>query len=194
MTVQKRGEIQALQIGYVVTCSAYLLFDFCFRAGATPTDYDENTSHAGVNTTSVEDSGDSKIAEDEGTPLGFILMFPSILYFAFGFISGPTQLSIASRCVANVEQERSQGANGSLGTTGKIVGPLLAAGIFKPQVDAGIPTLIFFVVSILVVPGVYVAREYLPASCENATAANVSSGKVKSFVGSLPNLPNAIES
>jgi hypothetical protein len=98
MAVQKRGEIQTLQIGYVVTCSAYLLFDFCFRAGATPTDYDENTSHAGVNTTSAEDSGDSKIAEDEGTPLGFILMFPSILFFAFGFISGPTQLSIASRC------------------------------------------------------------------------------------------------
>jgi hypothetical protein len=66
---------------------------------------------------------------------------------------------------------------------------LLAAGIFKPPVDAGIPTLIFFLVSILVVPGVYVAREYLPASCENATTANVSSGKVKSFVGSLPNLP-----
>ena len=111
---------------------------------------------------------------------GGLLLFPVVVFFTCGFISGPTQLSIASRCVSKMEQGKLQGANGSLDTIGKIVGPLMAAAVFAPSARQGVPNAIFFFAAAALLPGVLVAFRlihYLPSNYNDATDDNVKSGK-----------------
>merc|ERR1711879_460617 len=114
--------------------------------------------------------GRNILAQQHG---GRRLMYFNCVYLALGMISNPTQLSLCCTCVDANEQGRLQGANGSLDTIGKMLGPLLVASIFKSSAEAGHPNAIFWVVTVIMLPGVWIAfnlHSYLPASRREPSA------------------------
>jgi len=141
--IQRFGVQGVIKLGYVVTTTAYLSFAISFYLGQYEKDNEEmKLQHPGRR-----------------------LIYLNVLYLAFGFISNPTQLSLACTCVEVNEQGRLQGANGSLDTIGKILGPLLVALVFTPSAELGHPNAIFWIVTLIMLPGVWIAfnlNSYIP--------------------------------
>lgn len=91
----------------------------------------------------------------------FPLMYVACILLGVGTISGPTQTAIASRCVEKSEQGVLQAANGSLDVVGKMLASGLVSLTFKPLVHAGQPGVIWWIASLVLLPGVAIALRVL---------------------------------
>jgi predicted MFS family arabinose efflux permease len=130
--IARIGDVFALQVFYALANLGFFAFFLVYYAGdPCPTDQPRGTCEH---------------------PLKY-LKYPCILIFQAGLMTSPTLFGIVVRAVEKTEQGKLQGANGVVDTLSKIAGPLLFAVSFPPLEELGIPSVIYLVLGIGVLPG-----------------------------------------
>jgi len=97
----------------------------------------------------------------------FWLVYLAMVTFAFGAMSNPTEMAVVSQCVPATVQGKLQAANGCLDVIGKLMSSLMVFLLFEPMARAGQPGVIWWIASIVLLPGVLLSfriQRLLPES------------------------------